>query len=91
MARSEAIKRERIVTLTANNNTWSASVDNEVFVVFDHVESGVQLDGLNTQTITAMGESPVTNILISDGDDSTTDRCFRIFLSGQSKVEKGAC
>ena len=91
MARSEAIKQEKIVTLTANNTKWSASIDNEVIVIFDNDQTGVSITGMNTQVISSLGESPVTNINISDGDSGTTDRCFRVYLSGQSKIEKGSC
>lgn len=91
MARSEAVKQEKVVTLTVDGLLWSASIEDEVFVRFNNDQTGVQVSGMNTQTITPMGESPVTNIEISDGDSQTTDRCFRVYLSGQSKIEKGSC
>ena len=91
MARREAVKREQIVTLTAANNKWAASINNETFVVFANNKAGVSVNGMNTQTITALGETPVTAITITDNDGETTDRCFRVYLSGQSKIEKGSC
>ena len=91
MARSEAVKQEKIVTLTATDSSWSASVDGEEFVVFNNDKPGVILTGLNTQTINSLGEAPSTSITISDGDDDTTDRCFRVHLSGQNKIEQGGC
>lgn len=91
MARSEAIKREKIVTLTAQGSKWLASIDNQTFVVFNNDQTGVVVSGVTTQTITPLGEFPVTSIDISDRDGDTTDRCFRVYASGQSKIEKGNC
>ena len=91
MARSEAIKREKIVTLTAQDSKWLASVDNQTFVIFDNDKTGVLVSGITTQTVTALGEFPVTSIEISDRDGNTTDRCFRVYASGQSRIEKGSC
>ncbi|WP_054979530.1 GspH/FimT family pseudopilin [Pseudoalteromonas sp. P1-9] len=91
MARSEAIKREKIVTLTAQGSKWLASIDNQTFVVFDNDHTGVLVSGITTQSITPLGEFPVTSIDISDRDGDTTDRCFRVYASGQSKIEKGNC
>lgn len=91
VARSEAVKQEKTVTLTANGSQWLASIDNVVFATFNNDQSGVRIVGMDTQTITPTGESPVTNIEIADGDSQTTDRCFRVYLSGQSKIEKGSC
>lgn len=91
MARSEAIKREKIVTLTAQGSKWLASIDNQTFVVFDNDQTGVVVSGVTTQSITPLGEFPVTSIDISDRDGDTTDRCFRVYASGQSKIEKGNC
>ncbi|MEI4550307.1 GspH/FimT family pseudopilin [Pseudoalteromonas spongiae] len=91
MARSEAIKREKIVTLTTQGSKWLASIDNQTFVVFDNDQTGVVVSGVTTQSITPLGEFPVTSIDISDRDGDTTDRCFRVYASGQSKIEKGNC
>lgn len=91
MARSEAVKLEKEVTLTAQGSKWLASIDNQTFVVFDNDQTGVVISGIATQNITPLGEFPVTSIDISDRDRDTTDRCFRVYASGQSKIEKGNC
>ncbi|MFH6954734.1 GspH/FimT family pseudopilin [Pseudoalteromonas sp. XMcav1-K] len=91
MARSEAVKLEKEVTLTAQGSNWLASIDNQTFVVFDNDQTGVVISGIATQNITPLGEFPVTSIDISDRDSDTTDRCFRVYASGQSKIEKGSC
>jgi type IV fimbrial biogenesis protein FimT len=97
MARSEAVKREKTVTLKVKDDgaTWSASFDEDEqmidFMAFNNDKPGVVINELAEITINAFGESAPTQITISDDDENTTDRCFRIYLSGQSKIDKGSC
>jgi type IV fimbrial biogenesis protein FimT len=97
MARSEAVKREKTVTLEVKDDgaTWSASFDEDEqtinLMAFNNDKPGVVISELAEITINAFGESAPTQITISDDDENTTDRCFRIYLSGQSKIDKGSC
>ncbi len=91
-ARSEAIKRETPVQLVYTAaKEWHVMVNNEALAVFNNDKEGVTVRGMNTRTISATGETVQFNILVSDGESETSDRCFNVYASGQSKLSVGAC
>lgn len=89
-ARSEAAKRDEIITLKENSGNWDVIIDvgtaNELKIQqFDATNNTISVSGLADLTILATGEvSQTSNYLITDGDTDTTDYCFTILVSGQS-------
>lgn len=91
LARSEAVKRESTVELkTVRSTKWQVYLDSAVLNEFENDKTGVTV-GLVDLSINSTGETQRTNILISDNDSETSDRCLRIYVSGQSKLEEGSC
>lgn len=91
MARSEAVKRASIIELKNVRGKWQVILDSAVLNEFENDKTGVVLTGLVKLTINPTGETQRTDIQISDNDGDTSDRCLRIYVSGQSKLDEGSC
>lgn len=89
-ARSEAIKRNRIITLSASDNgNWVVTDGNTELKVFLPSTRGVVITGLVDLNITATGQTQKTNIALKNHLDETINLC--IFPSGQSLLQTGHC
>ncbi|WP_235611263.1 GspH/FimT family pseudopilin [Pseudoalteromonas luteoviolacea] len=93
-ARSEAVKREKPIKLVKNNTQWDVTiVENQQAMVLrtftiEHESIRVQLVD---REIRSTGElNQVSNILVTDNDNSTLDYRLCILRSGQSWISEAA-
>ncbi|KZN67229.1 hypothetical protein N473_08385 [Pseudoalteromonas luteoviolacea CPMOR-1] len=93
-ARSEAVKREKPIKLVKNNTQWDVTiVENQQATVLrtftiEHESIRVQLVD---REIRSTGElNQVSNILVTDNDNSTLDYRLCILRSGQSWISEAA-
>ncbi|KID59017.1 pili assembly chaperone [Pseudoalteromonas luteoviolacea] len=93
-ARSEAVKREKTIKLVKNNTQWDVTiVENQQATVLrtftiEHESIRVQLVD---REIRSTGElNQVSNILVTDNDNSTLDYRLCILRSGQSWISEAA-
>jgi len=93
-ARSEAVKREKEVTLAVSRNKWLVKVnagteDEETLIEFKPTHSSISVTGLVTMTISNTGSiTEGHNFDITDNDNTTVDYRLSIYVSGQSFTEK---
>lgn len=91
-ARSEAIKREANVSLSATSDgKWQVVFNGEVLNYFEKSHSDVTISALPNLTINSFGETGAASISVTDGDEDTQDWCFSVLISGQSSLDEGAC
>ncbi|MDK1289039.1 GspH/FimT family pseudopilin [Pseudoalteromonas umbrosa] len=93
-ARSEAVKREQSVRLVKQNSQWLVNtlVDGEekTLRTFTIGHESIQVE-LVDREIRSTGEiNQVSNILVSDNDNSTLDYRLCILRSGQSWIGEAA-
>lgn len=93
-ARSEAVKREKPISLIASGNQWSVTMDiglttESVLLIFTPTHDSISVSSLANMVISDTGTTDITlNALITDSDSATTDYCLDIFISGQSNTNK---
>jgi len=93
-ARSEAVKREQVITLVVLRNKWLVKVnagtaDEETLLEFKPTHSSISVTGLADMTISDTGSIAVgQDFDITDNDNTTVDYRLSIYVSGQSFTEK---
>jgi type IV fimbrial biogenesis protein FimT len=89
-ARSEAAKRDRIITLNEVDGEWQVLLAGEALPLqkFTPTHNSISVTNLADLTVNTTGEvlGPRRNYLITDGDSHTTDYCLSILNSGQSSL-----
>ncbi len=88
-ARSEAAKRDRMITLDESEGEWHVLIvgQNEPLKKFQPSHESISVVNLQDVIIAATGEVLGNNnqFLISDNDNSTVDFCLNILTSGQTQ------
>ncbi|WP_170940738.1 GspH/FimT family pseudopilin [Pseudoalteromonas sp. NBT06-2] len=93
-ARSEAVKREREVTLAMSHNKWLVKVNvgaenEEILLEYKPTHSSISAIGLADMTISDTGSIiEGREFDITDNDNTTVDYRLSIYVSGQSLTEK---
>jgi type IV fimbrial biogenesis protein FimT len=95
-ARSEAAKRDKIVTLEENGGEWHVLIDGQVEPLkkFQASHESISVDNLQDIIISASGEVLGANneFLITDNDSTTVDFCLNILTSGQvQRIKTDVC
>ncbi|MGL1958738.1 MAG: GspH/FimT family pseudopilin [Colwellia sp.] len=91
-ARSEAAKRDRVITLNENAGEWEVLIAGQVQPLqkFSPTHGSISVTDLADLVIATTGEVAGNNnkYLITDGDSDTTDYCLSILVSGQSFIRQ---
>jgi type IV fimbrial biogenesis protein FimT len=96
-ARSEAVKREKVIDLVASGQKWLVKIDlglasEQTLTEFSLSDADLSITGLGNKQITTTGFTAASNIVISDNDSQTVDYRLCILVSGQSLTNtSGAC
>ena len=90
-ARGEAAKRDVSVRLTAvGGKTWNVILDpggaNTQLQTFTFTHDIDTSPALANLTVTNTGETGLVTYLIKDTDSYTTDYCFNVYPSGQTRL-----
>lgn len=101
VARSEALKRGRAVTVAPIDGDWragwSASVGNEEFLRRNDAGQGLAFDDAPSQlvfTVTGRVASPAGGVRVtlrSDAAAEASTRCVELDLAGRARTQQGAC
>jgi type IV fimbrial biogenesis protein FimT len=95
-ARSEAAKRDRVITLNEVGGEWEVLLAGEAQPLqkFTPTHNSISVTNLADLIVNTTGEvlGAGSNYLITDGDSHTTDYCLSILISGQSSLRSvNAC
>ena len=86
-ARSEAAKRDKIVTIEESGGEWHVLIDGHIEPLkkFQASHESISVDNLQDIIISTSGEVLGANneFLITDNDSTTVDFCLNILTSGQ--------
>ncbi len=93
-ARSEAIKREQVITLSADNGQLQVLREQEVLrqLALPGHGSDIRVEGLVPLDILPVGTvSSTLAVKVSDGRALVSNRYLCVWLSGQLVVQEAAC
>ncbi|MDA7746143.1 GspH/FimT family pseudopilin [Psychromonas sp.] len=89
-ARSEAAKRNEQINLVVVGKQWRVKMGAEVLSVFEPSHDSITISNLSDLTINSMGSTSNIQFQIQGADDTTDNYSLCIYISGQSKLVKGA-
>lgn len=91
LARSEAVKRNKNITLNENKGNWEVTLGKEILARYSPTHSSIKINSLTDLAITHSGSTSTSEFLVTDNDTDTNDFRLCVYTSGQSILTSNNC